>query len=534
MAFRNPTHTLPASAIRGQIPGHQIDGPLNPGTVDGPAIAPGGVTLPALENAIMAALSQKWWDFGGDATKWARQGTPTITSVTTPDATTGVAMRVAGYSIMWRPDVMIPFDSRALYRVSATVRQTVAGINTAQQRVFIGLAGFAADKTTFVNINGQNISGSQAYAAARGVNLTAGGGWQTFTGYVQGYAPATGDAGPNPSMLAPMAVHPSVRYVSPLMFLNYTGGTGTVEVDTVTVEVIRASPVDGAVQIIPGTIIADRFAADAFDGKTMTAVTMNAAVMNGATVNGINVTGTSTVTGATVQTSAAGNRVELSTGTGSGGPVGRVRFFTEVSNDAPGSVIAQGPADGVTRGIVVTAPKSALNANQAAALTLSYDPDTGTPLATLPDLTVNSLHTTGRVTADSAVITDLSATGTFSAIADRITSIATAATGWTVTASEVRACGPMVMLRVAATHTGATTITSDSAGNITDSTVCTIPTVWAPDVTVVGTYDRGGIADGNVSINPDGTVVLKSLSPTATIPATTGTVQLTVSWVTVF
>ncbi|MGW3925972.1 hypothetical protein ACWEA7_43165, partial [Streptomyces sp. NPDC005093] len=129
--------------------------------------------------------------------------------------------------------------------------------------------------------------------------------------------------------------------------------------------------------------------------------------------------------------------------------------------------------------------------------------------------------------------TDLSATGTFTAVADRITSIATAATGWTVTASEVRACGPMVMLRVTATRTG-TTITSDSAGNITDSTVCTIPTVWAPDVTVVGTYDRGGIADGNVSINTDGTVVLKSLSPTATIPASTGTVQFTVSWVTVF
>ncbi|MGW3926355.1 hypothetical protein, partial [Streptomyces sp. NPDC005093] len=31
--------------------------------------------------------------------------------------------------------------------------------------------------------------------------------------------------------------------------------------------------------------------------------------------------------------------------------------------------------------------------------------------------------------------TDLSATGTFTAVADRITSIATAATGWTVTAS---------------------------------------------------------------------------------------------------
>jgi hypothetical protein len=534
MAFRNPVRSLPASGIIGQIPGTQIDGPLNPGTVTGPAIAPGGVQLPHLENAIMAALSQKWWDFGDSAAKWARQGTPQITSVSLPDASGGMAMRVVGYSIQWRPDVLIPFDPAALYRVSATVRQTVAGSNTANQRVYIGAAGFAADRTTFVNINGLNLSGSQAFAAARGVNLTAGGGWQTFTGYIKGHAATTGDGGPNPSLLAPMAVHPNVRFLSPLMFLNYTGGDGTVEVDTVTIEVVSAGPVDGATQIVPGTIIADRFAADAFDGKTMTAVTMNTAVLNGATVNGINVTGTSTVTGATVQTSAAGNRVAMDSGTGAGGgAVGRVRFFTEVTNDSPGSVIGLGPVDGGQRGIVVTAPKSALNPNPAAALALSYDPETSQPTAQLPALTATSLKSFGKLDViGQATIEDLAVTNTFSAVADRIVGGATAATGWTVNNFEVRACGPMVMVRAVATRTGAT-ITANSAGNITDSLVLTLPAGWEPDIPIAGSYDRASVADGCVVIGTDGTVTLKSLSPTATID-TTGQIQFAVSWITVF
>lgn len=308
MPFRNPTTTLPGSAITGPIDGGQ----LIPGSVAGPALAPGGVTFPNLESAIMAALSQKWWDFGDGAAKWTKQGTPTIVSVPVADGSAGVAMRVSGYAIMWRPDIMVPFDPNALYRISVTVRQTVAGSSTANQRVYFGAAGFAADRATFVNNTGANSSGSQAYCAARGTNLTAGGPWQTFTGYIKGYAATTGDAGPNPSVLAPMAVHPSVRYLSPLLYLNYTGGTGVAEVDTVSIEVVPTGPVDGAVHIMPGTVIADRLSADAIDGKTVTGLVMNTGELNGVQINGVDIIGTSTVTGAVVQTAASGPRLVMS------------------------------------------------------------------------------------------------------------------------------------------------------------------------------------------------------------------------------
>jgi hypothetical protein len=81
--------------------------------------------------------------------------------------------------------------------------------------------------------------------------------------------------------------------------------------DTFTVEVVPTGPVDGRVNVIPGTILADALSADAIDGKTITGVTMNTATLNGVTVNGVQITGTSTVTGATVQTAASGARVVM-------------------------------------------------------------------------------------------------------------------------------------------------------------------------------------------------------------------------------
>jgi hypothetical protein len=418
MAFRNPVHTIPASSIRGQIPGSQIDGPVDlawsadtvtgpvdggqvtPGSLPGGALAPGGITFTQLEQAIMEGIGQKWWDFGGSASKWTKLGgtTPLFTSEPLADASGGTAMRAVGYGILWRPDILIPYDPRVLYRVSFTVRQTVAASVTANQRVYLGLMGVAADRVTLVNTTGANSSSNQAYCAARSFNLTTGAGWTTFTGYVQGYGTTAGDSGPNNSLLTPMALHPSVRYVSPLMFLNYTGGTGTQEIDSVSIEVVPTGPVNGGVHIVPGTIIGDRFSADAFDGKTMTAVTMNTAQLNAATVNGVTITGTSTVTGATVQTAASGNRVAMSTGTGTGGgAIGKVSFFTEVTNDNAGSVIGVGPADGATRALVLTAPKSALNPNPASSLTLSYDPETTQPTAQLPALLVDSVRSFGKV-----------------------------------------------------------------------------------------------------------------------------------------
>jgi hypothetical protein len=197
-------------------------------------------------------------------------------------------------------------------------------------------------------------------------------------------------------------------------------------------------------------------------------------------------------------------------------------------------VIGVGPVDGGQRGIIVTAPKSALNTNPAAALALSYDPETSKPTAQLPTLTVDNLKSFGNLDVlGQGTIEDLAVTNTFSAVADRIIGGAIAAAGWTVNNFEIRACGPMVMVKALATRTGAA-ITANSAGNITDSTVLTLPAGWEPDITIPGSYDQASVADGCVVINTDGTVVLKSLSPTASIASGTGTVQFAISWITVF
>lgn len=364
MAFRNPIRSLPASSIIGPIPGSQISGPVASatsatsavsvtgpidgtqvtlGSLPGPAVATGSLTYSQLTKSIVNAIGQKWWDFGDSASRWTWQGTPTVTSQNVADASGGTVMRIAGYGILWRPDVLVPFDPRSLYRVSVTARQTVAGADTSQQRVYFGLAGLAADRTTFVNVSGANSTSSQAYCAARNVNLTAGAGWQTWTGYVKGWAASTGDAGPNNDLRTPMKLHPGVRFITPILYANYSSGTGTMEVDSVSIEIVNTGAVDGTVNVIPGTIVADTLAADAIDGKTITGVTVNAAQLNGASIDGVTITGTSTVTGATVQTSDTGPRVVV-------GPDDAIRFYSGAASEtAPGVIRANVSTDaGVT------------------------------------------------------------------------------------------------------------------------------------------------------------------------------------------
>ncbi|CAL9457589.1 hypothetical protein SUDANB15_02551 [Streptomyces sp. enrichment culture] len=76
--------------------------------------------------------------------------------------------------------------------------------------------------------------------------------------------------------------------------------------------------------------------------------------------------------------------------------------------------------------------------------------------------------------------------------------------------------GGMTTVSLVMTYSGST-ITSSTAGNIGDKVCATLPAGWRPPFTVVTSYDRSGVADGSVSIAPDGTCTLKTLSPNATI-----------------
>lgn len=89
--------------------------------------------------------------------------------------------------------------------------------------------------------------------------------------------------------------------------------------------------------------------------------------------------------------------------------------------------------------------------------------------------------------------------------------------GWTLSSATSRvACG-ICTITVIATRTGGT-ITADASGNIADTVVGTLAAAYRPlSATTQWTYDKGGIADGSVSIGTDGICTIKTLSPTATI-----------------
>ena len=122
----------------------------------------------------------------------------------------------------------IPFDPTALYRVKARLRRT-AGSGTA----YVGLAGVAADGTTWVNASGSNSYSSQHYIAAAGV--APAGWWTEFTGYVRG-VDAAGSTSAHQDPSAPGVMHEDARYIRPLVVVNYSGATGTTEIDYVSVE----------------------------------------------------------------------------------------------------------------------------------------------------------------------------------------------------------------------------------------------------------------------------------------------------------
>jgi len=91
-----------------------------------------------------------------------------------------------------------------------------------------------------------------------------------------------------------------------------------------------------------------------------------------------------------------------------------------------------------------------------------------------------------------------------------------APSGWTTNSFQGYKKGGVTTVVVVMTYSGSV-ITASSAGNITDTLCATLPAGWRPPATVVTSFDRSGVADGSVSIAPDGTCLLKSMSPTATI-----------------
>jgi hypothetical protein len=237
-----------------QVSGANVTGTLdanntNVVNLDAANIKAGTLTVDKFSAGLQGTVGQKFYDFGQQASKWSNgNSTGTMTTVSISDAASGgTVMRCVGYiQGAYRPDILIPFDPGVTYRVTCRLRQTVANAVTGtNQNVYMGVTGIASDGVTLVNSTGANARSSQHYCAATATYINTGSGWQTFTGYIKGTA-ATSDTGAHTSPLSPMRLHQNVKYISPCLYANYNGGTGTVEVDMFTIEVVETGSVNSA------------------------------------------------------------------------------------------------------------------------------------------------------------------------------------------------------------------------------------------------------------------------------------------------
>jgi hypothetical protein len=372
--------------VAGSIQGDRIAA----GSLAADRIVSGSITTSQLSVTTAASVVQKLYDAGADAARWRTAGTSTTTATTPTNLTSvqvadaqsgGYVMRAVGaVSACWRPDILIPFDPAVLYRVSVTVRQTAAGSDTAQQRFYFGVAGVAADGTTLVNTSGSALAGSQHYVAVAAQNLTAGGGWQRYTGYLKGYAAsgATGTTSAAPSPTSPGVLHANARYISPVFYANYNAGTGTTEIGMVTVEVVETGAVqtvnisDGAIttpKLIAGAVTTDKLTALAVTAEKIAAlavttdklaalsVTADQLAANAVTATTIaagsieathikvgaitadkldaNAINGKTITGATVQTAASGPRIVMNASSFIGYGTGGNKIGIEPNNAYP-------------------------------------------------------------------------------------------------------------------------------------------------------------------------------------------------------
>lgn len=97
-----------------------------------------------------------------------------------------------------------------------------------------------------------------------------------------------------------------------------------------------------------------------------------------------------------------------------------------------------------------------------------------------------------------------------------VTDVPTAATNFTVSSFSARKAGGVTEWAVTTTYSGST-ITAGSTGNITDTTVMTLPSSILPLREEYADFEVSGATAGSVRFNTDGTCVIVALYPTATI-----------------
>jgi hypothetical protein len=161
----------------------------------------------------------------------------------------GRVLRVQNYGwFAWKQN--IPYDPNSLYRMTARVRIVQAATN-GQDYVYMGVEGVAADGVTLINAaSGANSPSSQHYAGAVGVAMLGTYGlnnWATFVGYFSGLSGSPSGG----SISDPYELFTGVKFIRPLVIVNYASGDGIMEVDY-----IRLDKVVNTDQLAPNSATA--------------------------------------------------------------------------------------------------------------------------------------------------------------------------------------------------------------------------------------------------------------------------------------
>lgn len=147
--------------------------------------------------------------------------------------TGGTLLKAVGY--VWKVfPYNIPYDPSKLYRIRTRIRQVIADAGKAH--TYVGVEGVAANGTTLVNTEGLNEHTQQQYVCLNNEEVTVDTDLHEFTGWFQGVAD-TGLGAPSRDPTAPTPLHTDVRYIRPLFILNFSGGTGTAEIDYLAIDV---------------------------------------------------------------------------------------------------------------------------------------------------------------------------------------------------------------------------------------------------------------------------------------------------------
>ncbi|MCL7466345.1 phage tail protein [Phaeovulum sp. NW3] len=164
---------------------------------------------------------------------------------------------------------LIPFDPDRTYRIRAGLRK-----NAGAGMIYLGFVGVAADGVTLVNNTGANTHTAQFYAPSGGQSPALNT-YTEITGYVRGVG--SGGAG---TLASPRMIHANVRYLRPVIIVNYETVAGQTLVDYVKVDTVSDATLiaDGAIsteKIVAGAITAA-------SGIIADAAIANAKIANGA------------------------------------------------------------------------------------------------------------------------------------------------------------------------------------------------------------------------------------------------------------